>query len=288
MCIRDSEPGNREVKVKVVFKPSSNSPVNETVTVVSKNADGSNGDNSPQVTLRGKGAESIIKLSIVGQSPDNQQTVKFDPTDVKDVKTKTIEVENTGDATLRDVVISIGEVSPTGTTPFKYSSRIFEIPKGGKDSFEVSFTPTQSGAASAILSVQSNAANKKPELELLGDGRSAHMEYSHSSIPFGSVKRGQPSATKNLIIRNQGKAALRITQITTSNPDFVATLASGQYLPVEIPADGGDATVVLTFTPSGRGTANGELQVFSNASNTVSNVTLTGMGLDGIGRLSPA
>ena len=283
-------PSQREARIKVVFNPSTNLTVNETLTVISRNEeDSSAGDNSPQISLVGKGSEPKIKLSIVGQSADNQQTVQFDDTDVKEVRTKTIEVENTGDATLTVTQISIETLTPPGSDPFRYSSQIYEIPPSQKASFVVTFAPTQSGAARASLSVISNASNGSPQLELAGVGRSAHMAYSRNVFNFGSVKLNAPSTAENLIIRNTGKAKLRLTQITTTSSAFSIATTAGHTFPLEIDADGGEETFALTFTPSARGLTAGELRIFSNADNAdqLATVTLQGMGLDGVGLVTP-
>lgn len=103
--------------------------------------------------------------------------------------------------------------------------------------------------------------------------QSAHISVSADALSFQTVVIGQ-KATQTLKISNTGNAALELSELSLS--DNVYSI-SGPTLPASIPA-AGSASYTITFAPTIAGSAAATLNIFSNASNTLGAISLTGSG----------
>jgi hypothetical protein len=99
------------------------------------------------------------------------------------------------------------------------------------------------------------------------------LNSSSSSLSFGSVNVAS-SGTQNVTMTNAGNSNVTIGQVMVAGAGFNSTGASGIIL-----APGQSTTLTSTFAPSASGAAAGSITVSSNASNSPSSISLTGMGV---------
>src|SRR5207249_672430 len=118
--------------------------------------------------------------------------------------------------------------------------------------FHITFTPT-GGAASATLTILSNAINNPITASLVGTGVAAGsklLSINPSSWDFGSQKNGLASAEKLFVLKNNGTASLSISALNYTTP-FSAG-ATQPRLPYTLAA-GATVSVGVKFTPTGTG-----------------------------------
>jgi hypothetical protein len=137
----------------------------------------------------------------------------------------------------------------------------------------VTFTPSVMGADNGTLTVTDGASNSPQTATVTGTGV-VQASLSATSLSFGSVAEGTPSATKTITLYNYVDQPLTINSIALSNPDYTQTNTCGSSV-----AAMKSCTITVTFTPSVMGADNGTLTVTDGASNSPQTATLTGTGI---------
>jgi len=99
------------------------------------------------------------------------------------------------------------------------------------------------------------------------------LHSSASSLNFGNVNVSS-SSTQNVTMTNAGNSSVTIAQVMVAGAGFNSTGASGMTL-----APGQTTTLTSTFAPSASGAATGKITVSSNATNSPSSISLSGMGV---------
>jgi hypothetical protein len=102
------------------------------------------------------------------------------------------------------------------------------------------------------------------------------LNSSVSSLNFGNVNVSS-SNNQNITMTNAGNSSVTIAQVMVAGAGFNTTGASGLTL-----APGQTTTLTSTFAPSANGAATGKITVSSNATNSPSSISLSGMGLAGV------
>ncbi len=143
---------------------------------------------------------------------------------------------------------------------------------GQSTTFNVTFTPSASGAASGSLAIASNASNSSLSIPLTGNiATPGVLSTSDSSLSFGSVPvNGTGSQTETLT--NSGGTNVNITQANVSGAGFSVT---GLTLPMTL-KPGQSFTFGAAFKPTSGGNAAGSIAVVSDASNPNLTITLAG------------
>jgi hypothetical protein len=100
------------------------------------------------------------------------------------------------------------------------------------------------------------------------------LNSSVSSLNFGNVNVSS-SSTQNIAMTNAGNSSVTIAQVMVAGAGFNSTGTSGMTL-----APGQTSTLTSTFAPSASGAASGKITVSSNATNSPSSISLSGMGLN--------
>jgi len=101
-----------------------------------------------------------------------------------------------------------------------------------------------------------------------------------TSLSFGNVTVGK-SQTLSATVTNSGASSVAVSQITISGTGFSL---SGMTAPVTLAA-GQSATFSATFAPTTAGSANGNVTVTSNASNTSMAIGVSGVGTTAVAQL---
>ncbi|MBO3751193.1 choice-of-anchor D domain-containing protein [Streptosporangiaceae bacterium NEAU-GS5] len=106
-------------------------------------------------------------------------------------------------------------------------------------------------------------------------GNAPTLGTSSSSLVFGSQALNTTSAAQNVTVTNTGTAAASISGVSVSG-DFQQTNTCGTTL-----ATGASCNVSVTFRPTASGTRTGTVTITSNATNSPTNIALSGTGAGG-------
>jgi len=197
----------------------------------------------------------------------------------------TITITNGGTAALHITTVTLA-----GTNPGD-----FAVPAGSNTcngatvavnatcTFNVTFTPTGTGARQADLQIADDAPGSPQVLSLTGNGLAASSPVATitpaSPVMFPSTVQGVASAPVTVTVTNTGNATLNITTVTlagTNAADFSAATntCNGAAL-----ASNATCTVGVVFTPGAVGVRTATFQVADNAAGTPQSATLTGTGV---------
>ncbi len=236
-----------------------------------------NATGSVTITSNASGSPATISLSGTGVATSTPQlTVTPTPVNFNSVVTgttssQTVKLSNSGNAnlTINTANVSGAGFSMTGlNTPLTLSAN-------QSTTFTVQFAPQNSGGASGSVVFNSNDPNSPTTVQLSGTGVAATFVLTPNpgSLNFGNVNLGS-SGSQNVTLTNSGNSNINITQVNVTGAGFSA---SGVTPPVTL-MPGQAATLSVTFSPSGAGSASGNIQVVSNASSPT-NISLSGSGV---------
>ena len=131
------------------------------------------------------------------------------------------------------------------------------------------------GCASSSASHQAAGSPSQPAAQ------TGSLSLSANSLNFNNVVIGQ-SGTQTLQLTNSGTAAVQITGISVSNPEFAFT---GPSVPHTLPPSS-SLSYTLSFTPAAPGNSTATLNISSNASNLPLAVSLAGSGEKAVASLA--
>ena len=248
----------QSVTVNISFSPQSSGLIGGSVFVVGPNIN---------VPLVGTGVTSLAGKLIVSPT-----SLNFGSVNVGTSTTQPSSLSASGGS----VTIS----AETNNNPqFQISgiSLPVTIAAGQTLSFDVVFSPTQSGSTSGSVVFASNAFNaQSTNLPLAGTGVSSvtgKLIVSPTSLSFGSVNVGSSTTQPSSLSATGG--SITISAETNNNPQFQIT---GISLPVTIPA-GQTLAFDVVFSPTQSGSTSGSLVFASNASNAQSVEAVSGSGV---------
>jgi uncharacterized repeat protein (TIGR03803 family) len=171
------------------------------------------------------------------------------------------------------------------TTPLTLTS----FGPGSSDGLLITFTPSDSGARVATLTIVSNDSDEASfEVQLTGEGLiqpeievdtsvATNVQSHETTYDFGTGSVGAGIA-RTFTIRNVGNATLGALDVTidgANSSEFVVTTQPDPSI-----AQGGSDTFVVTFTPSAGGTRTARLQIVSDDSDeNPFNINLSGSGI---------
>ncbi|MGA8439298.1 MAG: choice-of-anchor D domain-containing protein [Candidatus Sulfotelmatobacter sp.] len=188
-----------------------------------------------------------------------------------------------GSTTTKPITLSASGASVTissaasNTSQFALQGMSFPltIPVGQPVSFNVAFTPQNSGTESGTLSFTSNASNSTTSESLSGTGTTVapgQLSVAPAPLNFGSVAVG--STTTQPITLSASGASVTISSAASSTSQFAL---QGMSLPLTIPV-GQPVSLNVAFTPQNSGTQSGTLSFTSNASKSTTSESLSGTG----------
>ncbi len=192
----------------------------------------------------------------------------FGTTTVGSPTTRRLVVRNVGNAALTVTGIT------SDNAVFSASPVSGSVAVGDSLVVTVTFDPTAAGAQAGTLTIASNDPGQPTlTISLTGTGVAAPtavLSTSAATLSLGSVTVGS-TGTGTFYVRNRGNAALSLTGITSSDPQFTAAPGTGTVAP------GDSLLVTVTFAPTAAGSATGTLTLASNGGTAT--VALTGTGL---------
>jgi hypothetical protein len=251
------QPG-QNAKFTAQFSPTSSGNASGSISL------SSNAPNSPMtIALTGKGTQAQI-AAVPSSAP-------FGNVSVGNSNSQTITLTNSGTANL---VISQGSASGSGFTITGLNTPL-TIPPGTNATFNAVFTPSAAGKVTGSVSLASDAPNSPLLIPLSGTGiaSSLLLTFNVPSLSFGSVNVGSNSDLP-ATLTNTGNSNVTISGSNTSGAGFtVSGVSSGETL-----TPNQSIQVTVQFAPTTAGSVSGKLNVLSNATDSPTQVSLSGTG----------
>jgi Abnormal spindle-like microcephaly-assoc'd, ASPM-SPD-2-Hydin len=238
---------------------------------------------SKQISLRqfhiGLFLAALICLTCIpasaGKRHQSQPTgVDFGNVTVGTSSTQTVVVTNLAHS---NATISAATVTGSG---FNYMGPALPLTLSGGQSVSltISFAPSGVGISAGNLSLSESGNVSPNSVPLTGTGvqsqQTLSLTVNPQSVSFGSVPVGT-SGSQTVALLNSGTGPVSVSQATMAGSGFGM---SGLAVPMTL--DPGQSTAfTVSFAPTGAGSASGSISVVSNASNSVSTVALSGMGV---------
>jgi hypothetical protein len=176
-------------------------------------------------------------------------------------------------------------VTATGTAPLTYQWLKSGQPIAGATSSTYTTPATTSSDNGSQFSVTvSNSAGSVTSntASLTVNALSGQLISSTSALTFASVNV-KSSSSQSTTLTNTGNSTVTISNITVSGGGFTASgLSAGVAL-----NPGQTATANVTFAPAAAGSVTGSVVVTSNAANSPTTITLSGIGVQPSGQPTP-
>jgi PGF-pre-PGF domain-containing protein/PGF-CTERM protein len=211
---------------------------------------------SAQLTVNTNTSATGVTASLgaTGVEPEAQfQTLPVDFGEVRlgNATTRTIRINNTGNAPLNVTAIS---VQGANTSAFATDRSALTVGPADSETVRVQFRPRpvagSTGDKSARLVVRTNDSdNPRLTRTLSGTAITAELEVTPDTLQFGTVGLGE-NVTRNVTVRNtlNASANLTVTELSVSGPQSDAYAVNDSALPLSL-TPGGSATVPVTFSP---------------------------------------
>lgn len=232
------------------------------------------------------GSIRLPAQSVYGMLTSTPSTLQFSSVAVGGSQTLTVQLSNTGAATLTMTRMLV-------SAPWFLVSNLnfpLSLAPGKQVPLSITFQPLAVGPAGGTIAFFSNyASDSVLFLTFSGTGVAstnapAIVQVAPPSRNFGNVKVGN-SKSLTETITNAGTSPLSISQVALTGGQFSI---SGLNLPLALGA-GESFTFQLSFAPNGSGSATGTLSVIPLGSGSPVSVALTGTGTSaGALSLSPA
>jgi len=194
---------------------------------------------------------------------------------------QTVTVRNTGNASLsiQTVALAGANAGDFAITNSSTCTNGTSVAINGSCIIQLTFTPTGTGARSATVSLQDNAADSPETISLSGNGPApagAGVSLSPTTVTFPGQYVGTSGLPQTVTVTSTSNTApLSVTSVTASPADF--GFINNCTNPVSQP---NSCTIGVFFDPAAGGTRTGTLTITNNAGNSPQTVSLTGSGLD--------
>lgn len=213
-----------------------------------------------------------------GQVGANPSSLAFGNIVIGNNKSLNETLTNTGGTS---VTISAATITGSGMS-FTGLTLPVTLPAGQSTTFSVKFAPTAAGAISGNLTITSDGANPTLTIAVTGTGVApGTLSANPTSLAFGSVQTGS-NATLSETLTNTGGVNVIISQANVTGAGFSI---SGLTLPATL-TPSQTVTFSVKFAPTNAGAVSGNLAIVSDASNSPTNIPLTGTGV-APGQLTP-
>ena len=228
---------------------------------------------TPAETTAASGAQFTVTVTnSAGSATSNAATLTVNPAPVAPTITT-----QPSSQTITAGQTATFSVTATGTAPLSYQWSMNGTAIGGATASSYT-TPVETTAASgeqftvmisnSFGSATSNAAT------LTVNPAPGALTPSTTSLNFNNVIVGANS-TLSMTFTNSGSVNITVSNVTISGAGLTASgVSNGQII-----TPGQQVTLGVTFTPAATGSVTGSFTVTSNASNSPTTISLTGMGI---------
>ena len=207
-----------------------------------------------------------------GSLSSSNSTLNFGNVQLGSAKSMSLVLTNAGTMSAT-VQISQITASGSGFTVTGVTLPV-DLATGQSVTLSVDFKPTSAGSTSGNVSIASTATNANISVGLSGAGlASGQLTVSPASMNFSGVTVGGSQNLKGTL--SAGSSSITVSSASWNGAGFSL---SGISFPVTIPA-GQNVPFTVTFAPQTTGAVNGTVSFLSNASNSPTNETLGGTGV---------
>lgn len=195
------------------------------------------------------------------------KSINFGNIQIGTTKLDSISVTNNGAAAL-----TINFVTSTNSV-FTVTPNSGTVVINTTQKYYVTFAPVAGGLQTGNIVFSHDAESRFDTVSLTGSGAAPIFSVTPQNLDFGDVELGK-NKQKSVMVKNIGTSDLTISNIVSSNPQFIVTSFTGTILP--------NATreVFITFAPTLVGQQNGLITFAHNVGNSIVNVT--GNGIDSV------
>lgn len=139
------------------------------------------------------------------------------------------------------------------------------------------FKPRLLGRREGELAVASDAFGGKGAVPLIGRGSGPNLDIAPEGLDFGSQRVGSRSEPKTLTLTNRGEAAMRISRLRIAeSPAFRLEREDCSDGALAV---GGSCRAVVTFNPTGEGSARASLEIREASGGLAPGVGISGRGV---------
>ena len=200
-------------------------------------------------------------------------SVTFTSIPAATTSSQAIVVTNTGGS-----LLTVSQANISGSAVFSVSAPAFPLSlnAGQSGSVTLQFAPQAAGTFSGSLALVSNASNTLAAIPLSGTATAPStmlLSASPTSVSFGSVLVGNTLA-RAVTLTNTGNSSVTVFSASATGAGFSVI---GTTFPFNLAA-GANLAVNIQFAPQSGGAATGTVSFTSNATNTPTNVGLSGTG----------
>lgn len=249
---------SQSVTLSVQFAPTTSGTTSGSVTVTN-----SSGANAVEA-VTGTGVQAGLSVT--------PASVSFGSVVSGNTNSQTVQLKNSGTANL---TISQATVTGSGLSLNGLALPMTLTP-GQSGNFNVQYSPQGAGNVSGAVSIVSNAPGSPTTVALSGTGVAATYTISvnPSSLSFGNVTDGS-SGAQGFTVTNTGNANVAISAMKLTGAGY--SILSGSGAVTLSPNQ--STSVSVQFAPTTAGTANGGVNIVSNATGSTSSVSLSGTGV---------
>jgi hypothetical protein len=249
--------------ISSTFSPASTGSFTGSISIAD------NASNSPHtISLSGTG---VLQATLTPPSSLNFGNQAVDTTS----STKTVTLVNNLNTALTYNGATAGGAFAVTTTGVSNACGA-TVPALGHCSIGVTFTPTQLGTSTWMLTVNDGANNSPQTISLTGTGV-VQAYLSTMNLNFGSQGVGNTSSTKTVTLYNNLNTALTYNGATASGDFAVTTTGVSNACGATVPALG-HCSIGVTFMPTQLGSRTGTLTVNNGANTSPQTASLTGTG----------
>lgn len=252
--------GNSELKLNISFTPSVRNQLNwiilKTTTL--------NDDAQTNRNIKGTGVVSSL------QTPT---ALSFGNVRLGNTSENiSLEILNNGDV---PITISKAEIFGENASDFAaITNTATTINAGEKIIRNLTFTPSDLGDKSAIISFESDAVNSPHSINISGKGINSNLQVDTSEIIFEAQEINTSSTAKKIVLSNKnGTDAVIINTIKINGDDASHFILSD--IPTTIDA-GAEKTINLQFNPTSVGEKSAILNIDTNDDNSPQNIAISG------------
>jgi hypothetical protein len=214
------------------------------------------------IALSGSGTQAQPQLTI------NPASVAFGNVAVGTSAAQNVTLTNSGSGSL-----NITGAAPSGTG-FSFTGLAAQmISAGASVTFPVKFSPSSAGSATGSISINSNALGSPATVALSGTGVQGQLTANPANLNFGNVLVGN-NRSQTITLINGGTASVAVSSGSASGAGYSISGLSATTL-----KPGQSTAFTAQFSPSGVGTANGNISITSNAPNSSLTISLGGTGI---------
>jgi hypothetical protein len=217
----------------------------------------------------GNPSQSSIKASLTLTA----SSLDFGGVSVGASKTSTVTISNPAGAGGESVAVSQVTITGAGFTASTSPVAPFTLGVGQSATLSVTFAPKASGTVNGTLTISVAQASSPTTIPVTGDGLAqGQLAVTPSTMNFGSVTVGSSSHLTGTLTAGSSDIA-----VSSAGWNGLGYSVSGITFPTTVAA-GKSISFTVTFAPQSSGTSNGNVSFVSNASNSPTVATLTGVG----------